>query len=196
MFSLTLATLAARWGAVGVAAQSIGSQIEAISWMTATGFSTALAAFTGQNYGAGKYDRIRKGYRITLLFAGSIGIVAGICFYVFDEEIFGLFVKEADILKAGADYLKILAFSQVFMIIEMVTAGVFNGCGRTIPPALTGTLLTGIRIPLAFYLCSFPELGLNGIWWSITISSILKGTLLPLWYYFFQRKLSHSTLKL
>lgn len=38
MFSLTLATLAARWGAVGVAAQSIGAQIEAISWMTAAGF--------------------------------------------------------------------------------------------------------------------------------------------------------------
>ena len=53
MFSLTLATLAARWGAVGVAAQSIGAQIEAISWMTAAGFSTALAAFAGQNYGAG-----------------------------------------------------------------------------------------------------------------------------------------------
>ena len=65
MFSLTLATLAARWGAVGVAAQSIGSQIEAISWMTATGFSTALASFVGQNYGARKYKRIQKGYRLT-----------------------------------------------------------------------------------------------------------------------------------
>ena len=74
MFSLTLATLAARWGAVGVAAQSIGAQIEAISWMTAAGFSTALAAFTGQNYGAGNYERIRKGYRLTLGIAGSIGL--------------------------------------------------------------------------------------------------------------------------
>ena len=145
MFSLTLATLAARWGAVGVAAQSIGAQIEAISWMTAAGFSTALAAFTGQNYGAGNYERIRKGYRLTL--------------------------------------------AQLFMVTESVTAGAFNGTGHTTPPALTGIIFTGARIPMAYFLTSFPQLGLTGIWWSITISSILKGSVLPLWFLHFQRKL-------
>lgn len=192
MFSLTLATLAARWGAVGVAAQSIGSQIEAISWMTAAGFSTALATFVGQNYGAKNYERIRQGYRITMYIAGSIGLLAGILFYVFSEEIFSIFVKEEDAVIVGSQYLKILALSQLFMVTETVTAGAFNGCGRTTPPALVGILLTGSRIPLAWYLCSFPLLGLNGIWWSITLSSILKGTIVPLWYYFFQRKLKKN----
>lgn len=189
MFSLTLATLAARWGAVGVATQSIGSQIEAISWMTATGFSTALASFVGQNYGARKYARIRKGYRLTMYVAGSIGLSAGILFFVFNREIFSIFVQEAETIEAGGIYLKILALSQVFMVTELVTAGAFNGCGNTTPPALTGIFLTSARIPLAYYLCSFPALGLTGIWWSITISSILKGTIVPLWYYFFQKKL-------
>lgn len=187
MFSLTLATLAARWGAVGVAAQSIGAQIEAISWMTAAGFSTALAAFTGQNYGAGKYDRIRQGYRLTLGLAGSIGILAGILFFVFNREIFGLFVKETEAIVAGGDYLKILALSQLFMVTESVTAGAFNGTGHTTPPALVSVVFTGARIPLAYWLTTFPALGLTGIWWSITLSSMLKGTLLPLWYLYFQR---------
>ena len=61
-FSITLATIAAKWGHIGVAVQSVGGQIEAITWMTAAGFSTALAAFTGQNYGAGKYKRAVKVY--------------------------------------------------------------------------------------------------------------------------------------
>lgn len=187
MFSLTLATLAARWGAVGVAVQSIGAQIEAISWMTAAGFSTALAAFSGQNYGAGKYDRIRQGYRLTLGIAGSIGLLAGVLFFVFNREIFGLFVKEAEAIVAGGDYLKILALSQLFMVTESVTAGAFNGTGHTTPPALTSIVFTGARIPVAYWLTTFPALGLNGIWWSITFSSILKGTLLPLWYLYFQR---------
>ena len=187
MFSLTLATLAARWGAVGVAVQSIGAQIEAISWMTAAGFSTALAAFSGQNYGAGKYDRIRQGYRLTLGIAGSIGLLAGVLFFLFNREIFGLFVKEAEAIVAGGDYLKILALSQLFMVTESVTAGAFNGTGHTTPPALTSIVFTGARIPMAYWLTSFPTLGLNGIWWSITFSSILKGTLLPLWYLYFQR---------
>lgn len=188
IFSLTLATLAARWGSVGVAAQSIGAQIEAISWMTAAGFSTALAAFTGQNYGAGNYERIRKGYRLTLGIAGGIGLFAGILFFVFNREIFSLFVTEEAAIQAGGDYLRILALSQLFSVTESVTAGAFNGTGHTTPPALTGILFTGARIPMAYFLVTFPALGLTGIWWSITLSSILKGLVLPLWFLFFQRR--------
>lgn len=187
MFSLTLATMAARWGAVGVAAQSIGAQIEAISWMTAAGFSTALAAFTGQNYGAGNYERIRKGYRLTLCIAGGIGLFAGILFYLFNKEIFSLFVEEPDAIEAGGNYLKIIALSQIFMVTESVTAGAFNGTGHTTPPAFSSIIFTGARIPMALFLTTFPALGLSGIWWSITISSVIKGTVLPLWYLWFQR---------
>lgn len=60
---------------------------------------------------------------------------------------------------------------------------------HTTPPALTGIIFTGARIPMAYFLTSFPQLGLTGIWWSITISSILKGSVLPLWFLHFQRKL-------
>lgn len=188
IFSLTLATLAARWGAIGVATQSIGSQIEAISWMTAAGFSTALAAFTGQNYGARNYERIRKGYRLTMSIAGSIGALAGVLFFLFNKEIFSLFVTEPAAIEAGGEYLKILAISQLFMVTESVTAGAFNGTGNTPPPALVSIVFTGARIPLAYFLTTFPALGLTGIWWSVTLSSIIKGTVLPLWYLYFQRR--------
>lgn len=188
IFSLTLATLAARWGAIGVATQSIGSQIEAISWMTAAGFSTALAAFTGQNYGARNYERIRKGYRLTMSIAGSIGALAGVLFFLFNKEIFSLFVTEPAAIEAGGEYLKILAISQLFMVTESVTAGAFNGTGNTTPPALVSIVFTGARIPLAYFLTTSPALGLTGIWWSVTLSSIIKGTILPLWYLYFQRR--------
>lgn len=189
IFSLTLATLAAQWGHIGVTIQSVGAQIEAISWMTATGFSTALAAFVGQNYGAGNYARIRKGYRITMTFAGSIGLSAGILFFAFNRDIFSLFISDPKVIDAGGLYLKILAISQLFSVMELVSAGAFNGCGRTTPPALAGIILTGARIPLAYYLCSIPTLGLNGIWWAITLSSILKGIVTPVWYLYFQKRL-------
>lgn len=80
--STTLAQLAARFGHVGVAVFSIGSQIEAISWMTAGGFSTALGSFVGQNFGAKKYGRIVKGYQISMLLAGGIGLAAGLAFFL------------------------------------------------------------------------------------------------------------------
>jgi putative MATE family efflux protein len=195
LFSLTLATLAARWGHVGVAVQSIGAQVEALTWMTAAGFSTALAAFVGQNFGARDFGRIRQGYRYTLKLAGSISAVATVAFLFLGRPIFALFVQDPATVTAGDDYLKILAISQIFSAIESVTAGAFNGCGKTIPPAVVGISLTGARVPLAYFLVSFPLFGLNGIWLSITLSSVLKGIVLALWYLRFQKKMELAPLK-
>src|SRR5690606_35286220 len=64
-FAMIIARMVAEYGAIAIAVQSIGGQIEAISWMTSTGFATALGSFTGQNYGAGNWQRIRKGYQYT-----------------------------------------------------------------------------------------------------------------------------------
>ncbi len=77
----------------------------------------------------------------------------------------------------GIDYLRILGVSQLFMCMEITTAGAFSGLGRTLPPSIVSTSLTVARIPMALLLISTP-LGLNGIWWSITISSICKGIVL------------------
>jgi len=60
--SIVLTRILAVFGPVAIAVQSIGSQIESITWMTTEGFSQAISAFTGQNYGAGKIKRIKEGY--------------------------------------------------------------------------------------------------------------------------------------
>ncbi|MGL5683721.1 MAG: MATE family efflux transporter [Marinifilaceae bacterium] len=179
LFSMTLSTLASGWGYQAVATFSIGSQIEAISWMTAGGFSTALAAFMGQNYGARNWNRMNRGYYVMMAFAGSIGLFAAILFFFFGDNLFWLFVKDDITINMGATYMKVLALSQVFMVFELVTIGAYNGTGNTMPPAVWGTILTAIRIPMALGLTRLPALGVAGIWWSITISTFLKGTILP-----------------
>ncbi|MGL4293118.1 MAG: MATE family efflux transporter [Bacteroidales bacterium] len=180
---MTLGSFASRFGHVGIAAQSLGSQIEAVSWMTASGFSTALGSFVAQNYGAGYMDRIKQGYYITLLMAGSIGLSATLAFVFFPETIFGLFISEPDALREGAIYLRIMGYSQLWMVIELVTTGGFNGVGKTQIPAYTGISLNLLRIPLSLFLMD-SALQLSGIWWSITISSTLKGLVLAIWFYF------------
>ena len=61
--------------------------------------------------------------------------------------------------------------------------------------SIVGILLTGARIPLAYFLVTFPALGLNGIWWSISLSSVLKGIVLTIWYLSFQKKLQNGNYK-
>ena len=180
VFAMILARIAGGWGPIGVAVQSVGAQIEAISWMTASGFSTALSSFVGQNYGAKNFKRIRLGYYRTLGITMSIGLVTSLLFIVFGEDIFGLFIPEQQSMVEGGIYLRILGFSQLFMILEITTAGAFNGMGKTLPPSITGILLNGLRIPMALGLTA--AIGLSGVWWSITISSWLKGIVLFIWF--------------
>lgn len=194
IISMVLGSLAATFGYVGLSVQSIGAQIEAITWMTGAGFSTALASFVGQNYGAKNYDRIQQGYRFTMKLAMSISSVATVLFIFFGRQLFRIFVTDAPTLDAGRDYMIILAVSQVFVSLESVTTGVFNGCGRTIPPAVNGIVLNILRIPLAWGLSSIPVLGLNGIWIAVSFTSILKGVILWLRYRRF-KKSNYSSFK-
>ncbi|BDX38847.1 MATE family efflux transporter [Tenuifilaceae bacterium CYCD] len=180
VFAMILARIAGGWGPIGVAVQSVGAQIEAISWMTASGFSTALSSFVGQNYGAKNFKRIRLGYYRTLGITLSIGLVTSLLFIVFGEYIFGFFIPEPSAMAEGGLYLRILGYSQLLMILEITTAGAFNGMGKTLPPSITGIVLNGLRIPMALGLSA--AIGLSGVWWSITISSWLKGIVLFVWF--------------
>lgn len=173
--SMVIARLLSNWGAMAIAVQSVGSQIESISWMTAEGFATAITAFVGQNYGARNYDRVKKGYYRGLQIVSIVGTFAMFLFILGGEPIFSIFTPEdPDAILEGANYLRILGFSQIFICIEIASTGAFNGLGKTLPPALTGMIFNFLRIPGAKIL-SATALGLGGVWWSITISSIFKG---------------------
>jgi len=182
VFAMILARMITKWGDTPIAVQSVGAQIEALSWMTSSGFATALGSFTGQNFGAGNWQRIKKGYFITVGIGVFIGALVTISFFAFGEIIFSLFLREPGPLQMGITYLKILAISQIFMIIEIITRGAFNGIGRTIPPSIVGIVFTGSRLPAAFILSSEKLLGMLGIWWAISLSSVIKGIVLAGWY--------------
>ncbi len=178
--SMAIARIVSSYGALAIAAQKVGAQIESISWMTAGGFQGALAAFVGQNYGAKKEERIKKGYNISIKLISLIGLFATIILFVFAKEIFSFFIPEEETINFGVSYLKIMAYSQIFMCIELTTAGAFNGISKTMPPSIISISFNALRIPMAFYFAKY--MGIDGIWWAITISSILKGLILYLWF--------------
>ena len=178
--SMVIARLIAVWGDAAVAVQKVGSQIESISWMTAEGYAAALNSFVAQNHGAKNTDRIREGYRLSMIVMLSWGVFCSFVLIVFPQLIFQVFIQEAEVLPMGVDYLRILGVSQLFMCMEITTAGAFSGLGKTLPPSIVSITLTGARIPMAILLGRW--LGLNGVWWAITISSIGKGIVLLGWF--------------
>ena len=90
------------------------------------------------------------------------------------EPLFAIFIHEPDVLAAGIDYLRIIGTCQLFMLVELTAIGAFAGLGKTVIPSVLSIVLTSARIPLAI-LFSNAGLGLNGIWWALTVSSIAKG---------------------
>lgn len=178
LFSMAIGVIVAAFGPVAIAVQKVGSQIESISWMTADGLSVALSTFVGQNYGAKNFKRINKSCKFGIIISMGLGIITTIILVLFGENIFSLFISESDAISKGGMYLRILGYSQLFMCLEIIVSGIFKGLGRTYISSIIITVLTGARIPMAYILSQPNILGINGIWWSISLSSIFKGILL------------------
>jgi len=187
--NMNLARIASLYGGhLGITSQTTGGQIEGITWNTSTGFSTALGSFVAQNFAAHKINRANRAFRYTLMMMGALGIAVTLAFVLYGEGIFSVFVPEKAAYEAGGEYLLIIGISQVFMMLEITTQGMFNGLGRTTPPAIISIVFNTLRIPIAMILGT--RMGVTGVWWALSITSIFKGIILFTWYLILQKRLS------
>lgn len=187
-FSMLIARAVAGFGAHGIAVFRVGSQIESLCWLTCMGFSTAITAFVGQNFGAGKWDRIRACTRISLVAVCAWGVFVTLLLAFAGRLLFSFFLPDERLIGMGAEFLRILAFCQVLSCLEAMASGTFRGLGKTLPPSVVSISCNGLRVPLAYTL-SRTGLGLNGIWVGMTVGAAMRGGILFLWYlYAFERK--------
>ncbi|MBM6839670.1 polysaccharide biosynthesis C-terminal domain-containing protein, partial [Clostridium saudiense] len=103
----------------------------------------------------------------------SYSLLMSVIFILFKEPIIKLFIRDIDTSLIAYGYLQAVAYSQAFSTIEMVSNGLFTGLGKPKIPATISILFTVLRIPMALLLMK--SYGISGIWWSIAISSVLKG---------------------
>jgi len=158
------------------AAQRVGSQIEQFTWMIAGGFQTALAVFVGQNFGAKNYLRIKKGTLLLTAILVPYSAIFTLLFFFKSEFFIRLFLNSEATVQYGTEYLRIISFSQIFMMVEGIGAGLFHGVGKTKIPSISGIIGNVMRIPLAFLLIG--SMAQRGIWWALNISDGFKGTFL------------------
>lgn len=187
--SMILTRLIAGWGDTAVAVQRVGGQVESVSWMVGEGFAAAVNSFIGQNYGGRNLDRVKKGFSTAVKMMTIWGVFTSGLLIIMAEPLFAIFIREPDVLAAGIDYLRIIGTCQLFMLIELTSIGAFAGLGKTAIPSVLSIILTSARIPLA-YLFSYLGLGLNGIWWALTVSSIAKGCIFYVSFRAILRKLT------
>jgi len=180
--AIGMARIISDWGPAAIAVQKVGIQIEAITYMTAGGFLAALSAISGQAYGAGDYRKQWQAFRSGMLLAFILGIITSAVLIIYAEPLFSIFLHDPQSVAMGREYLIILGFSQLFMVMEMMATGAFFGWGKTNIPAITGIALTVLRIPMALLFIELWNNALSSVWWSISISSMAKGMVLVVLY--------------
>ncbi|HTX87839.1 MAG TPA: MATE family efflux transporter [Bacteroidales bacterium] len=172
-----------KFGVDANAAYSTAGRVDTFALMPAMSFSIALSTFVGQNLGANKPERVKAGFRATLIMTTLISLGIS-CIAVFlGKYIMMLFTVDPAVVEIGRNYLRIVgAFYLVFSAM-FVTGSIMRGAGDTlIPMFITLIALWVIRIPSAVALSGSRWLGINGIWWSIPIGWCFGVTLSYLYY--------------
>lgn len=179
---LFLIKIVHQYGETAAAAMGIGNRMESFSYLMCFGFSIAASTMVGQNLGAGKPDRAAK------CAWGAIGIAIGLTFVIsvlfitIPSSIASIFTDNPEVLSIAIYYLIILGLSQITMAIEIVLEGAFGGAGDTLPPMIVMIPGSIARIPLAYWLCFTLDWGINGVWWTLTITTTVKAVILALWF--------------
>ncbi len=154
------------FGTVVIAAFSVAGRLDGFAVMPAMNLTAALTTFVGQNMGANLIDRVKKGLQVTMFYSVAISLFFTILIMFFGENIMLLFTTDANVVKIGVDYLKIVGYFYFTFSIMFSYLGVFRGAGDTIVPMLITLLSMWLfRIPAAYFLSQ--HFGTIGIWWSI-----------------------------
>ena len=183
-----LMIMIASFGSNAVATKQIGIQIESLSLFVASGYGVAFTSFVGQNYGANKVDRIKKGFKISFLVLSGWGILITLLLIFGGAVSFGVFTDNLEIIESGIRYLRIVSFIQIAHCMGAVCAGTFKGLGKTKPILVTAITVSVLRVPVAFFLSQTP-LGLYGVFIGAALGVFMRGVVLLIWYAIYSKKM-------
>ncbi|WP_242859328.1 MATE family efflux transporter [Caloramator mitchellensis] len=171
-----------RFGANAMAAFGAASRVESFVFMPSMSIAMSVSSFTGQNLGAKKLDRVKRGFKAALLIGLVISIFTLFITLGIPKYLIMMFIKDKEVIALGVQYLKILGMFYFAFTFMFVANGVVRGSGDTfVAMLITLVALWFVRIPLANILSK--SMGLVGVWYSIGIG-FLVGMTLSFSYYF------------
>ncbi|MDD3147861.1 MAG: MATE family efflux transporter [Candidatus Riflebacteria bacterium] len=183
-----LTRLITPFGMVPLSAVGVCHRLESFPYFTATALGIAMTSLTGYSIGKRENNRIDEILAAGLRVATVVLIPFLVLFLAFPHHLVGLLSDDPLLIAHGADYLFIIGLLEVFMAWEMVLGGVFTGLGITYPTLFITIPFTVGRIPAAWFLAYYLEMGVTGIWWAISLSSLAKGVGLLLLYRYLRRR--------
>ncbi len=166
--NLFVQSLVNSYGAVVIAGYAAATKIDSITILPMSNMSNAVSTFTGQNIGAGKFERIKKGYKAALIMIGVFCAFAAVILFLWGHRLIGMFVDSASnagVINIGSQYLRIVSVFYFFMGLMVITNGILRGSGDM--KVFLASTLTNLSTRVIFAYGFALLIGQEAIWWAV-----------------------------
>lgn len=174
MSMIVLQRVVNSFGATVVAAYTVTSRVEQVVMQPYGSLSMAVTTFTGQNMGAGKIERVKKGLYSSTIMILTFSLLMLPIAYIFGESIIRIFVGEADVIEMGAKALRITSICYFSLGMIFIPRALLNGAGDAKFSMINGVTEVLCRIIFSYVFTQISFIGLWGIWitsgatWTVT----------------------------
>lgn len=158
-----------------VAANTALGRIEQLVQQPYNSLGAAITTFTGQNVGAGKIDRVKKGYKVGFISVVIFSLIMLIPGQFFGEQIVGIFVQDQEVIAIGAKGLAITSWFYFFLGMIYVARSVLNGAGDAVYAMINGLMEVAGRVGFAVPLTMIPFIGMWGVFLTTGLTWALTG---------------------
>ena len=143
------------FGDITTAAWTAYAKTDAVIWMVLAAFGVAITTFVGQNYGAGKIDRVKKSVRVCCAMSAVCMILMSALEVIFRAPIIGIYTADPQVIQVGS-YMMQFAVPFIFLFVPVeILGGTMRGCGYSLVPTLiTGFFICVFRISWVFLVVS------------------------------------------
>ncbi|ELZ72654.1 MULTISPECIES: MATE family efflux transporter [Haloferax] len=175
-----------------VAAFGIGTRVFSVIFLPAIAVARGVETMSGQNIGAGKYDRAEQANYVAAKGLFFVLGLLGVAIFFVPEPIVSVFTTNAEVLDVGAEFLRYVSLSFGFIGIMRAFTGGFRGAGKTLIAAVISVVtLAGIRLPVAFVASQgllptdvwfLGSTDVRGIWIAFFVSNVVGAAIAWLWF--------------
>ena len=163
------------FGPAVMAAFAAAVKIDSFAYMPVQDFGNAFSIFIAQNFGAGRYERIRRGTRSAIAVSMLFGAAVSAVVFLLARPLMLIFVRpeETEILGVGVQYLRTEGAFYCLIALLFLLYGFYRAIERPGMSVVLTVISLGLRVVLAYALSAIPALGAAGIWVSIPIGWVI-----------------------
>ena len=152
------------FGASAQAGYGVGARVMQAVFLPAMAVAFATAPLAGQNFGAGRMDRVRGTFRAAALMGSLLMLVPTLLCQWRPEWLIRIFSTEAEVVAIGADYLRMISWNFVASGLIFTCSGMFQALGNTIPSLVSSASRLVVFALPALWLSTRPGFTLHQVW--------------------------------